>query len=175
MLLDRRDRVGNLSRTVPVRILLTAKRSAFDIAVLLIAAALYALNAAFLKPAFAGVPAGVFFAGYFNDILGGAAFLAYTNALVCLYDPRRRLRRFVSCVAYISCCGLFWEFAAPCFVADSTADVLDLVAYVVGAVLYWASARCTSARCTSVRASTGQASSELRSSSSRSPEKRQTE
>lgn len=162
MLLDRRDSAGNLPRTVPVHLLLTAKRSVFDLSLLLATAALYALNSLLLKPAFVGTTPGVFFGGYFNDILGGAAFLAYSNALICLYDPRKRLRRFPPALAYIACCGLFWEFVGPFLVEDSTTDLLDLVAYVFGAVLYCALARACS-------------SSRLRSVSSAGPEKRHIE
>jgi hypothetical protein len=75
--------------------------------------------------------------GYLNDVLAGLAFAAYTNILFGLVKPVYRMRRLRVIAPYILCCGLFWELAAPLFIKPSTADLLDVVAYVVGALAYW--------------------------------------
>lgn len=33
-------------------------------------------------------------------------------------------------------CGLIWEFFAPLLNADSTTDLLDILCYILGGVLY---------------------------------------
>ena len=75
--------------------------------------------------------------GHFNDFLGGIAFMAYTNLLISLVQPRYRIRNPLIGSAYIFCCGLFWEYAAPLFVPDSVSDPWDVLAYCLGAGMYW--------------------------------------
>ena len=106
--------------------------------------ALFAVNEYAIKPALPAVEpeAGYSFIelvmlGYFNDVLGGLAFMAYTNLLISLVQPRYRVRNPLLGVAYIFLCGLFWEYASPLFRPDAVADPWDLLAYCTGAVLYW--------------------------------------
>lgn len=112
-----------------------------DAAVLGAALVLFCLNNQVIKEALAGTFAGDFFKNYFNDVLGGIAFLAYTNIVVGLVRPTLRLRRLASIAAYLFLCGLFWEYAAPLFVAGSVSDPWDIVCYVVGGVGYGAALR----------------------------------
>lgn len=131
------------------------KYGAFDACLLVAALALFAINEHLVKPAalstaFASgvlanggaLAAGFSFAkavvlGHLNDFLGGFAFLAYTNLLIALVQPRYRICRFSVALAYIFCCGLFWEYAAPLFVPDSVSDPWDVLAYCMGGAAYW--------------------------------------
>lgn len=70
------------------------------------------------------------------DAIGGCAFMAYTNLLLDLVKPDMRFKRVVSTLVYMLFCGVFWEAIAPSFVPNSTGDVLDVVAYLVGACCY---------------------------------------
>lgn len=109
-----------------------------DAAVLGAALVLFCLNNQVIKEAAAGTPVGDFFKNYFNDVLGGIAFLAYTNIVIGLARPAVRLRRLVPIAVYLFLCGLFWEYAAPLFVAGSVSDPWDVACYVVGGVGYGA-------------------------------------
>ena len=62
--------------------------------------------------------------------------MAYSNLLLDLVKPDMRFKRVVSTLAYMLFCGVFWEAIAPSFVPNSTGDVLDVVAYLVGACCY---------------------------------------
>ena len=132
------------------------KYGAFDACLLVAALALFAVNEHLVKPValgavladgmFAGneaLAAGFSFMkavvlGHLNDFLGGIAFLAYTNLLIALVQPRYRIRRFYVAMIFIFCCGLFWEYAAPLFVPDSVSDLWDVLAYCLGGAAYWA-------------------------------------
>ena len=70
------------------------------------------------------------------DTLGGCAFMAYTNLLLDLVKPDVRIKRLISVLIYMLLCGVFWEAIAPQFVPNSTGDVLDVAAYLIGAFCY---------------------------------------
>lgn len=131
------------------------KYGALDACLFVAALALFAVNEHLIKPAVLGAAsassslaeggsaAGFSFAeliilGHFNDFLGGLAFMAYTNLLISLVEPRFRIRNPFIGVVYIFCCGLFWEYAAPLFVPDSVSDPWDVFAYCLGGATYWA-------------------------------------
>lgn len=131
------------------------KYGAIDAGLFVGALALFAANEYLIKPvvlgavsvgglpADGGPAAGLSFVeliilGHFNDFLGGLAFMAYTNLFISLVEPRFRIRNPFIGVAYIFCCGLFWEYAAPLFVPDSVSDPWDVLAYCLGGAAYWA-------------------------------------
>lgn len=64
--------------------------------------------------------------------------MAYTNILIDVIKPEVRFTRLKACLIFIFLCGLFWELAAPLFVEGSVGDPLDLLAYLIGAFVYWA-------------------------------------
>ena len=73
-----------------------------------------------------------------NDWLGGIAFAAYLNLILSLSRwPEKRLRRPGQFAVAGLLCGLFWEGIAPLFLPGSTADLLDVAAYVLGMLTYW--------------------------------------
>ncbi|MEC4183914.1 hypothetical protein VJ918_03740 [Adlercreutzia sp. R21] len=113
----------------------------FDLAVLAFCFVGFCGNEYALKPFAAAVfpdsPVAYLVQCHLNDFLGGAAFLAYTNMLLDLVRPDMRIRRLTTSVVYLFLCGIFWEYAAPLFVKASTADPLDLLAYMTGAAAYW--------------------------------------
>lgn len=113
----------------------------FDLAVLAFCVMGFYGNEYALKPfiatTFSGSMGAYLVQCHLNDFVGGMAFLAYTNLLLDLVRPDMRIRRLATSVAYLFLCGLFWEYAAPLFIKASTADPLDLGAYVLGAATYW--------------------------------------
>lgn len=139
------DRPSGLMRSVVLELAYNAGRArgalVFDLAVLAFCCAGFYGNEHGLKTfavaAFPGSPATYLVQCHLNDFLGGAAFLAYTNLLFDLVRPDMRIRRLATSLVYLFFCGLFWEYAAPLFIKASTADPLDLVAYLAGAFVYW--------------------------------------
>ncbi len=143
------ERPGGFARSVARELAYNAGRARgalmFDLAVLAFCLVGFYSNEYGLKP-FAVVTFPDSLATYLvqchlNDFLGGAAFLAYTNLLLDLVRPDMRIRRLATSLVYLLLCGLFWEYAAPLFIKASTADPLDLVAYMTGAATYWLAAR----------------------------------
>ena len=143
------ERPGGFARSVTLELAYNAGRArgalVFDLVVLAFCFAGFYGNEHGLKPfavaAFPGSPATYLVQCHLNDFLGGAAFLAYTNLLLDLVRPDMRIRRLTTSLVYLFFCGLFWEYAAPLFIKASTADPLDLVAYMTGAATYWLAAR----------------------------------
>lgn len=112
-----------------------------DAVILLVAAILFYANEFLITPAIS-YSAGETILHYLitshaNDLLGGIAFMAYTNLLLSLVRPELRFKKLTSIAIYIFFCGLFWEYVAPLFVANSISDPLDILAYLAGATLYW--------------------------------------
>ena len=77
------------------------------------------------------------FKNHVNDFIGGIAFLAYTNVLLALVKPDKMIKSPLVTLAFIFCCGLFWECVAPLLVPGSIGDPLDLASYVLGGCAYW--------------------------------------
>ena len=101
-----------------------------DIACIGIASVLYAVNKLFLCSLRI-----VFFDWYFNDILAGIFFLAYTNLLLC--PAKKRLNGFFCNLLYILCWGLAWEYVIPDFLpVNATSDIWDVAAYLTGGTIY---------------------------------------
>jgi hypothetical protein len=47
------------------------------------------------------------------------------------------LNRYWYVVLLMLGCGVFWEYITPIYREDTTTDVLDLVAYELGGLIYW--------------------------------------
>lgn len=74
---------------------------------------------------------------YFNDFLGGIAFLAYVNYILSFYVKGPiRIRSYYQIFLLSALCSIFWEVITPMFIV-STADWMDFVAYTLGATTYW--------------------------------------
>lgn len=119
---------------------LSGRSLALDTSVLAICFVLFEANEYLVKPWHSSSDGGLM--GYLiqchaNDVLGGIAFLAYSNLLIDLVKPDVRFKRLPTVLVFIFLCGLFWEIAAPAFVAESVGDPIDLLAYMLGGCLYW--------------------------------------
>lgn len=95
---------------------------------------LYVLNQIY-KTSFENEAIRWFMCCYFNDIIGGVTFLAYTNLM--LKFQRLELKKLHHIEAYMLMCGLFWEYITPLFRADTVSDIWDVAAYIGGGMLYW--------------------------------------
>lgn len=112
----------------------------FDAFILALGLGLFVVNAYLVKPILNDGDGVVylFFANYANDVLGGLAFLAYTNLLFDLVKKKYRIVRVKVGLGYIFLCGLVWECVTPLFVGRSVSDWIDILAYLAGASLYYA-------------------------------------
>ena len=112
----------------------------FDAVVLAACALLFFFLDGFLIEAVIGVCPGTLGSYLLQchaiDALGGCAFMAYTNLLLDLVKPDVRFMRPISVLIYMLLCGVFWEAIVPQFVPNSTGDVLDVAAYLIGAFCY---------------------------------------
>lgn len=112
-----------------------------DAVILLVTAILFYANEHLITPAISYSTSGTIWyyliTSHANDLLGGIAFMAYTNLLFSLVRPELRFKKLTSIAIYIFFCGLFWEYVAPLFVPNSISDPLDILTYLIGAILYW--------------------------------------
>ena len=76
---------------------------------------------------------------YFNDLIGGITFIAYCNFVGKFF--RREISRLPHILALLFFCGLFWEYITPLFRRNIVADVFDILAYMVGGIIYWGISR----------------------------------
>lgn len=72
---------------------------------------------------------------YFNDVIGGITFIAYTNAI--LHFSCHSIKKLAYIELLLFGCGLFWELITPLFRKNTVADPWDIIAYMVGGVIYW--------------------------------------
>lgn len=75
---------------------------------------------------------------HFNDYLGSTLMLVYTNVLISMVKgPGYRLIKFAHIIGIGMLCCFFWEGFFPKVLSYSTADWLDCIAYIFGAITYW--------------------------------------
>lgn len=104
-----------------------------NLGLLFVCVGLYGLNVLFLKTH----TSVIFFRFYLNDVLAGALLVAYTNALIGVTPLKpHTLKHLWQMLALTFCAGLFWEFVTPLF-RQSTSDPFDLIAYLIGAGIYY--------------------------------------
>lgn len=72
---------------------------------------------------------------YFNDIIGSITFMAYTNLILSF--RKIILSKLWQIELLMFSCGVFWEFITPIYRADTVSDIFDVLAYMVGGILYW--------------------------------------
>lgn len=114
---------------------------ALDAGMLIVCAILFYSNRLFLIDTVAALWPGTTIAYiatcHLNDFIGGFAFMCYVNLLLDLVKPQARFKSPLVILIFISLCGLFWEYAAPAFVAESVSDPIDVLSYAFGGLIYW--------------------------------------
>lgn len=76
-----------------------------------------------------------FISSYFNDIIGGITFMAYTNLVLSFRNII--MSKLWQIELLMFSCGLFWEFITPLYRVDTVSDIWDIFAYMLGGILYW--------------------------------------
>lgn len=80
-------------------------------------------------------PLHFFLTCYFNDVVGAIGFVAYCNVLLNIFN--KSIKKALHIELLMLLCGLFWEYITPLFRNDTTSDILDIVAYMCGGIIYW--------------------------------------
>lgn len=77
---------------------------------------------------------------HFNDFLAGILICAYTH-IILGYAKNKTYKmifeKFYFMMLFILICGFFWEYAPSIIKKNAVADLLDIVSYTLGAILYW--------------------------------------
>ncbi len=73
---------------------------------------------------------------YFNDIVGSVAMLFVMRVLLLPFNKPAPLKLY-HIEVFMFLCGIFWEFVTPLYRKDTTTDILDIIAYMVGGAIYW--------------------------------------
>lgn len=109
-----------------------------DTYVFLSAMLFYSLNRFMLKEVVALPVLSNILKYHFNDYCGAIAFIAYVNILITCSKYKNRkvcsLKAILPITFGISIC---WEGFAPLISNKSTADWLDVIAYIIGGISYW--------------------------------------
>lgn len=71
-----------------------------------------------------------------NDLLAGILWLPYLNSVLYFSKSKKVFVKPLECAAIALVCGFIWEFVYPIFNRSSTSDLLDVLCYVVGSLIY---------------------------------------
>lgn len=77
----------------------------------------------------------IFFISYFNDLICPLLFLSYVNIL--MMTTGKEIKRLSVLLLLALVASLVWEFVAPIVKPTSVTDLIDIVCYLVGSVVYW--------------------------------------
>ena len=95
----------------------------------------FLLNTLLLKNIDLGI-LNSFFRGYFNDLLAPIIFLSFMNILLknILNIEIKKATYLISITLIIS---FIWEYIAIFLKPSSTFDYLDIIAYLIGCLIYY--------------------------------------
>lgn len=77
----------------------------------------------------------IFCNSYFNDLLAPIILLAFSNILLLPYSKTLKGKNIF---IFIGICSIGWEFVTPIYKRDSVSDVIDIIMYIIGAIIYMA-------------------------------------
>lgn len=109
-------------------------RKALDYIFMLSVVGLYIMNGFCLKDAFSGL-LRVFFLNHFNDLICPFFILAFSDIL--LIKARRPIGSLTHIYAIMLPAAFIWECFAPLINAESVADPIDFICYLIGAFAFW--------------------------------------
>lgn len=72
---------------------------------------------------------------YFNDIVGSITFMSLVNIFL-LFLGFRGITGLLYTEGLLLAAGLFWEYGAPLLRSDTVSDPFDILAYMLGGLLY---------------------------------------
>lgn len=104
-----------------------------NIVLIILTVALYEINQQ-LKFKISNEVIKWFMCCYFNDCIGAITFIAYCNIVMCF--SKKKLEKLWQIELILFGCGLFWEIITPIYRNDTVTDIFDIVAYMIGGLLY---------------------------------------
>lgn len=119
------SRIGNRSWTINRITLLNLK-------IVISTFLIYLLNRFYLKT----ILSYKFIHYYFNDLLAGILIIAYCNFILDLSKYKFRFDSIKNTLPFIIVVGLFYEYVTPLYLNYSTSDIIDVLFYAVGAMIY---------------------------------------
>ena len=116
------------------QLIYSIKKRPLNIVLICVVAILYVVNNLCLKTM---LPYNMrwFFVCYFNDLICPLLFLAYCNIL--LLSVNKEMTNLKTLFFVGLAVGVVWEFGAPIIKKTSTTDIMDIVCYVGGSIIYW--------------------------------------
>lgn len=88
-------------------------------------------------------PESLYVKNHLNDTLGGVLIVSFMNMLASLGRVwKLYLTRMHYILALTFVCGVYWELIAPLYVPNSTSDIYDLGAYMLGGLIYFICIKC---------------------------------
>ena len=76
-----------------------------------------------------------FMSCYVNDFIGSITFIAYCNVILSFCN--KEMTTLWQILLIIFSAGLFWEYVTPLFRKNTVSDIGDIVAYMIGGIVYW--------------------------------------
>ena len=73
---------------------------------------------------------------FINDIFGCSVFLLYVS-IVLSFINKALVIRLYHVELFTIICGILWEYITPLYRADTTSDIFDIGAYMLGGLIYW--------------------------------------
>lgn len=73
---------------------------------------------------------------HLNDFIGGIVFCIYTNIILVLFK-RKPIINIKILLIYMTFVSFIWEYIFPLFLPYSTSDFFDVIAYLLGTILYY--------------------------------------
>jgi hypothetical protein len=94
----------------------------------------YVLNQTILKPNIQIT----FLHNHLNDVAAGVLLISYINVLSIITKQNRfTLLKLQYILIILTLAGLFWEYITPLYLSKSVADPKDVIAYILGGLIYW--------------------------------------
>ena len=113
----------------------TIKRNPVDLVLVIAVPILYFSNNYFFKWHTSGF-LHYLLVCYFNDFLASLLLLSFSNLL--LATQKKALLSLPAIIPLCLIAGFVWEYIAPLWKKTATTDALDVVAYIIGGLFYWA-------------------------------------
>lgn len=116
------------------KIIRSIKKRPVNIILICLVVVLYIVNNIWLK---CYMPFCIrwFFVCYFNDLICPLLFFSYCNILLVTVDREIISLKTIFLLGIVI--SIVWEYGAPLLKDTSTADVLDIVCYLIGSIFYW--------------------------------------
>jgi len=73
---------------------------------------------------------------HLNDFIGGLLFCSYVNILLLL-NHKKPLIKLIQLYLLMVPVAISWEYIFPLFLSYSTSDIIDVIMYLLGTLLYY--------------------------------------